>query len=265
MQIKGVFHLVQNEDLENEDQFDEPTLEDFLPNEEDKILEERHKKRRAFTRKMIAIGLSLALLVSMLQVWPQIFNFSSIKFLQKSAELSEHEEIKAYKEAVVTIQDQNSKGTGFNISKDGFIITNKHVVNDMYPITVSFPNGKIFNGTLMSEDSNLDLALVKIEGDNLPFLPLAEPKSWQASEQIYVIGNPLFHNQIASEGEILQGSSINSVLKISAPIYKGNSGSPVINKSGEVIGVVYAISTIDQTGIAIPIEQVLETLQHQKK
>ena len=251
----------QDENKGNEDHFDEPTLEDFLPNEdEDKILEERQKKRRAFARKMIAIGLSLALLVSMLQIWPQIFNLSSIKFLQKSAELSQLEKIQSYKEAVVTIQDQHTKGTGFNISNGGFIITNKHVVDNMYLITVTFPNGKIFNGTIIYEDSNLDLALLEIEGENLPYLPLAEPKSWEVEEQIYVIGNPLFHNQIANEGDILEGSSMDGILKLSAPIYKGNSGSPVINESGEVVGVVYAVSTIDQTGIAIPIEQVLERL-----
>ena len=255
--------MVEDEKKENENYFDEPSLEDFLPNEEeDKFLEERQKKRRAITRKIIAIGLSLALLVSMLQIWPQIFNLSSIKFLQKSAELSQHEEIQTYKEAVVTIQDQHTKGTGFNISKDGFIITNKHVVDQMYPITVSFPNGEIFNGTIIYEDSSLDLALLEVEGENLPYLSLAKAKSWEVKEQIFVIGNPLFHNQIANEGEVLEGSSETGILKISAPIYKGNSGSPVINLAGEVIGVVYAISTKDQIGIAIPIEQVSERLHN---
>lgn len=256
---------MDHQENENKDHFDEPPLEDFLPNEEDKILEERQKKRKVFVKKIIAAGLAFALLISMLQIWPQIFNLSSIKFLRKSAELSQQEEIQKYKEAVVSIQDQHSKGTGFNISKDGFIITNQHVVEDMYPITVTFPNGKLFNATIIHEDPELDLAFLEINGEKLPYLSLGKPDMWQVGEQIIVIGNPLLHNQIANEGEILAGSMQNGVLKLSAPIYKGNSGSPIINEVGVVIGVVYAYSTTDQTGIAIPIEQVLKRLPPNKE
>ena len=86
------------------------------------------------------------------------------------------------------------------------------------------------------------------------------PDMWEVDDHIYVIGNPLLHNQVANEGEILDGSLKNGILRLSAPIFKGNSGSPVINDKGMVIGVVYAITTNDQVGIAIPIEQVLEKL-----
>jgi len=254
--------LDHHDKRENEDDFNEPPLEDFLPNEEDELLQERQKQRRSFIKKIIAVGLAFAMFISMIQIWPQIFNLSSIKFLQKSAELSKLEDIQNYKEAVVTIQDQFSKGTGFNIAENGLIITNKHVVDDMFPITVSFPDGKIYNASITHIAPDLDLAFLKIEGDNLPFLSLAEPNRWKVDDHIYVIGNPLLHNQVANEGEVLDGSLKDGVLKLSAPIYKGNSGSPVINEDGKVIGVVYAISTRDQIGIAIPIEQVLEMLSY---
>ena len=78
-----------------EDQFEEPPLEDFLPNEEDERIKERQRKRRSVITKVVAIILAFALVVSALQIWPQIFNLSSIPFLQKSAELSQKEDIQA--------------------------------------------------------------------------------------------------------------------------------------------------------------------------
>ncbi|MBS4192946.1 trypsin-like peptidase domain-containing protein [Bacillus sp. FJAT-49705] len=251
-----------HEKKENEGHFDEPALEDFLPNEEDELLKEQQKKRNSFVKKVVIIVLAFSLVISMIQIWPQIFNISSIHFLQKSAELSKQDDIQKYKEAVVTIQDTYSKGTGFNISESGLIITNHHVVDDMYPITVVFPNGEIFNANIIHSESELDLAFLQIEGENLPSLSLSKPNLWQVNDQIYVIGNPLFHNQIANEGKILAGSEKNGVLKLSAPIYKGNSGSPVISVNGDVIGVVYAKSTTDQSGFAIPIEKILERLPY---
>ncbi|MFE8697436.1 S1C family serine protease [Cytobacillus sp. FJAT-53684] len=245
---------------DDEVHFEEPPLEDFLPNEEDQLLADRQKRRKSFVRKGVALCLAVALFISVIQIWPQVFNLSSIKFLQKSAELSKQEDIQKYKEAVVTIQDQYSKGTGFNISENGLIITNNHVIEGMYPITVTFPNGELFKATIIKAEPDLDLAFLQITGDKLPHLSLSEPDLWRIQDHIYVIGNPLLHNQIVNEGALLEGSEKNGVLQLSAPIYKGNSGSPVISVSGDVIGVVYAISTKDQIGLAIPIEKVIDHL-----
>lgn len=245
---------------EREGQFDEPSLDDFLPNAEDEWLREKQKQRNVIVKRIIAIGLSVALVVSMLQIWPQVFNLSSIKFLQKSAELSKQENIQTYKEAVVTIQDQHSRGTGFNVSENGLIITNHHVIDDMYPITVSFPNGEIYQATILQSDPETDLAFLDIKAEKLPALSLSQRNQWTVSDKIYVIGNPLLHTQIVMDGEILEESDKNGLLLLSAPIYKGNSGSPVINVEGNVVGVVFALTKKDQIGLAIPIEKVLEKL-----
>ena len=230
-----------------------PLIEDFLPNEEDEIIKERHRKRRSVITKVVAIILPFALVVSALQIWPQIFNLSSIPFLQKSAELSQQEDIRQYKEAVVTIQDEYSKGTGFNISSHGLIITNHHVIDDMNPITVTFPDGRLLQASLLVSDPDLDLAILEIK-EIFPIF-LSMPDKWHAEDHVYVIGNPLFHHQIVNEGQILEGSHRNEVLMLSAPIYKGNSGSPVISSSGEVIGVVFAKSLKEPIGYAIPIRK----------
>ena len=248
---------------QNELPFEEPPLEDFLHTEEDEWFKEQRKKRKAFITRVTAILLSFALIVTTVQIWPQLFNLSSFSFLQKSAQLSQQEEIQQYKEAVVTIQDQYSKGTGFNISENGLIITNHHVVDEMNPITVTFPNGTIFHATPLVSDPDLDLAVLQVEGKDLPFLSLSKPDQWDVHDHIYVIGNPLFHTQIANEGEVLDDSQSSGVIRISAPIYKGNSGSPVIKQNGEVIGVVFAKSTEEPIGYAIPIEKVLEKLPNE--
>lgn len=245
---------------QNEEPFEEPPLEDFFSNEEDEGLRKRQKKRRAVAVKIAAIMVSFALIITTFQIWPQLFNISSLPFLKKSEELSQQEDIQQYKEAVVTIQDQYSKGTGFNISEKGLIITNYHVIDEMKPITISFPNGKLFNGSILVTDPELDLAVLQVEGTDLPLIKLSKPGKWEPHDPIYVIGNPLLHTQIVNEGEILDGSRGSEVIMISAPVYKGNSGSPVIDRDGEVIGVVFAKSTEKPIGYAIPIEQVLDKL-----
>ncbi|WP_159433432.1 S1C family serine protease [Bacillus tuaregi] len=250
----------QHEQDEEKKYGEEPPIEDFLPNEEDVILRKKQKKRKSLLVKLVSIGLVLALLISFNQVWPQVFNLPSIKFLQKSNQLSKQEDIKKYKEAVVTIQDPYTKGTGFNVSEDGFIITNRHVVEDMNPISVIFPQGDVLEASIVQMDSELDLAFLKVDGNNLPFLTLSKPEKWTTHDHIYVIGNPLFHNQIVNEGNILEESNRNHLLMISAPIYKGNSGSPVIGLHGEAIGVVYAKTLDDGTGLAIPVEAFFEKI-----
>ncbi|WP_428908140.1 S1C family serine protease [Niallia sp. Krafla_26] len=247
-------------DLDDE-KFEEPAFEDFFPTEKEQLLKEKSRKWKAFFTKIIAVCVSLAMFISAVQLWPQLFNLSSLSFLQRSTELSQQEDIQTYKKAVVTIQDMNSKGTGFNISETGIIITNYHVIDKMNPITVIFPDGRIFHATPIITDEQIDLAILQLDGEDLPFLSLIKPVKWNSGDHVYVIGNPMLHSQIVIEGKILDGSHPDSVLMLAAPIYKGNSGSPVINSAGNVVGVIYAKQTTDQPiGYAIPIEKVLKKL-----
>ncbi|WP_345290245.1 serine protease, partial [Streptomyces gulbargensis] len=145
-----------------------PTWEDFRPNEEDKLIREKMNKRTSFIQKVVGFSVAFALLVSLIQIWPALFNMNSISFLQESKELSKQEEIQAYKEAVVLIQDGHSKGTGFVITENGLIVTNRHVVDGMFPITVTFPHGERFIAELIYTDPDVDLAFIKVEGEALP-------------------------------------------------------------------------------------------------
>lgn len=249
-----------DEDLfEDPEHYEGPTPEDFLFTKEEIEEKKAREKERASSGKLIAFVLVLALLVSGFSIWVKVFNLPSFDFIKKSNELSKIENIQNYKEAVVTIEGGNTKGTGFNISPDGFIVTNHHVIDDMLSIIAIFPHGEFYKATVKETYPELDIALLEIEGQNLPYLELQEETDWKLNDHIYVIGNPLAYSQIVMEGNIV---GLDERMRISAPIHKGNSGSPVIDSNGLVIGVVYA-KTIPQlgkgeesVGLAVPFDKI---------
>lgn len=257
-------------DYNNEEEhFEEPKLEDFFMTEEQSEKELKRKKHRIIIGRMIAFTLAFALLISGLAVWTSVFNLPSFSFLKESNELSKIENIQDYKEAVVTIEGGNRKGTGFNISSDGQILTNYHVIENLSAITVYFANGEIFSAGVVEAFPELDIAILETDGKGLPYLELQKNQPWHEEDSIYVIGNPLAYNRIVMEGKIKD--SVSGQIRITAQIEKGNSGSPVIDKYGKVIGVVFAktIPSIgseeDSLGLVVPIDLVLEKSQTLKK
>ncbi|WP_088105349.1 S1C family serine protease [Halalkalibacter urbisdiaboli] len=251
-------------ELNDREDFEEPSLEDFLDEEEDehtKEMEQYRIKRRQKMFRLIAFSICLFLVINGLSIWFKLYNFDSIGLNRESKELSKEEYIQKYKEAVVMIQRDNSRGTGFAVSANGLIVTNHHVVEGTGPLIISFPSGEKFIGDVIESDQEIDIALVDVDGNDLPYLTLST-KETNLNEKIYVIGNPLLQSQIVNEGTILEKADTYDVVKISAPIFRGHSGSPVISEEGEVVAVVYAktIPTIfnedDSAGLAVPIELV---------
>ncbi|MFN7250136.1 MAG: S1C family serine protease [Anaerobacillus sp.] len=238
----------------------EPSPEDFLIEKVVDETEQKHKKnhQRKWI-KIISIGIACMLVFQVVAVFFSTFSIDAIHFLKTSYRLSQQEDVKEYKKAVVTIQGDRSRGTGFAVSADGLIVTNHHVIEDQQKIMVGFYQGELYEGEVISSYPELDIAFLKVGGDKLPFLPLSKSDGL-ANEQIYVIGNPLSWTQIANEGAILDTRDLTI---ISAPIYRGNSGSPVINMAGEVVAVVFAKRRTNEyggksVGLAVPIEKVLE-------
>ncbi|MRG86850.1 S1C family serine protease [Salinibacillus xinjiangensis] len=204
--------------------------------------------------------IAIFMVISVMQFLPKTFSLPIIDFLQTSAKLSTLDEIDYYQESVVVVETGEGKGTGFAISSDGYILTNHHVIDEGPHLNVGFPNGELFEAEIVGAYPEIDLALLKVEGENLPYLTLSSTASFEENEHIYFIGNPLNFNGIANEGEVIgltETSSIEgSAMMLQAPIYKGNSGSPVINMDGEVIGIVFATTNRDEhgkIGLAIPI------------
>lgn len=266
----------RNNPVHDEEYFeDERSLpDDWFDADFDADMEERPApliQRKGF-RRVVAIIFSLALVMNILAFWPKVYSLAAIQFLIKSRELSQNVDVQRYKESVVIVRTPESKGTGFTIAEDGLIITNHHVIDGGSPVTVVYPDGNLYHAELLLSDPQLDIAILDIEAEDLPVLTLAaqdDETSDLSGAKIYVIGNPLFFNQIANMGEVVGVMKRDHVelLLIDAPIYKGNSGSPVINEEGQVIGVVFATSNVEldgtstKVGLAIPIHSVQKFLQ----
>jgi S1-C subfamily serine protease len=258
--------------MKDQDRFEEvheeeyvPTPEDFLFDEEETDEDRQKKKTKKTMIRIVGIAVALVLILQGANIWFNLFSLDSRELARTSDELSQQEHIMEYKEAVVTIQGNGGKGTGFSVHPDGYIITNHHVINNREPLAVIFPGGEIYHVEVLQSDEELDVALLKVDGEELPFLPLRVQDA-KEHEKIYVIGNPLAQTQIVNEGEILNEAAPYQVLKISNAIFPGHSGSPVLSEGGEVVGVVYArtIPSIGSQeeghGLAIPIERVFGSI-----
>lgn len=246
---------------EQELEFEEPSPEDFIDNEEDIEELSKQKKKRAKVIKITSIVIASMLLFQVFAVFLTTYSIDAIQFIKTSYRLSQQEDIQQYKQAVVTIQGERNKGTGFAISEDGLIVTNHHVIEGQNKITVAFPKGERFDAEVITFDAEIDIAILKVDTEDKFHFEL-HPIVGNVNDDIIVIGNPLSFTQIANEGQIV---STDDRMLISAPIYRGNSGSPVINSNGQVVGVVYAKRRTSQyggksVGVATPIEEVLELL-----
>lgn len=256
-------HDIIDEDLYEE--FEEEELKEIVEAERQKALnkaqqEKDQKPKRPFPKWAFWL-IAFAMLFNVFALVPKTFSIPAIDFLITSAKLSAQENIQSYKKAVVVIETGNSKGTGFSISSDGTIITNYHVVEGEDSVTVAFPDNTLFSGDVIETYPSVDLAVVDVKGENLPYLELADQTEFQSNESIKFIGNPLNFNGIANKGTIIDYTTLDDwekpVLMIEAPVYRGNSGSPVINQNGKVIGVVFATldhDTHGKVGLFIPID-----------
>jgi serine protease Do len=156
---------------------------------------------------------------------------------------------------------QQSLGSGFIIDKDGYIITNNHVVQGADEIKVKLADGREFKARVIGRDAKTDLALIKISSffKDLPTLPLGDSDKMRVGDWVLAIGNPFGLEETVTQGIIsATGRAIGSgpydnFLQTDAPINPGNSGGPLINLKGQVIGINTAIIASGQgIGFAIP-------------
>jgi len=167
-----------------------------------------------------------------------------------------------FEEKVIPIK---GAGSGFIIDKDGYIFTNEHVVRGADKIKVTLKDGRSFDGKVIGSDSTLDVAVVKISAHDLPTATLGNSSIIRPGESAIAIGNPYgFSNTvtagiISATGRSLGELGKKDLIQTDAAINPGNSGGPLINISGEVIGINVAIVAQAQgIGFAIPINEAKE-------
>lgn len=169
-------------------------------------------------------------------------------------------------------QRQSGSGSGFIFDKTGLILTNAHVVGDADQVTVILKDGQQYSGTVKGQDPLTDIAVIKIEADNLPALTLGDSDALKSGDWAIAIGNPLGLSNTVTMGIIsATDRSSNQIgapdqrvnfIQTDAAINPGNSGGPLLNLKGEVIGINTAILRGSQEseviaqglGFAIPVQ-----------
>lgn len=163
-------------------------------------------------------------------------------------------------------QIERGTGSGFVLSSDGKILTNAHVVDGTKKVTVTLKDGRIFEGEVLGSDSLTDVAVIKIEADNLPKVQQGNSDDLQVGEWAIAIGNPLGLDNTVTTGIISATRRLSSqvgvgdkrieFIQTDAAINPGNSGGPLLNSNGQVIGMNTAIIQNAQgIGFAIPINK----------
>ncbi len=171
-------------------------------------------------------------------------------------------------------KEQRSGGSGVIISPDGYIITNNHVISNAYKIIVTLDNKQSYEGEVVGIDSSTDLALLKIDTDNLPYVNYGNSDNIKIGEWVLAIGNPFNLRSTVTAGIVSakarslgilmaskdRTSAIESFIQTDAAINSGNSGGALVNIYGELIGINTAIVTKTGTyegyGFAVPVNIV---------
>ena len=176
--------------------------------------------------------------------------------------------------------EEYASGSGFIVSENGYVLTNAHVVSGAAAVEVLFSDGESKPALVVGSDVNTDIAVLKVEGENYPALPIGDSDALRVGEYVIAIGNPLSAYELygtvtfgiisATAREINIDGFVNTYLQTDAAINFGNSGGPLINMSGQVIGMNTAKTvtagydsrgnaiSAEGIGFALPIQDVIE-------
>jgi serine protease Do len=186
--------------------------------------------------------------------------------------------------AVVTIRTQaggligSTSGTGSGVifNADGWILTNRHVVENAETVSVYLNDGRGFDGTVYGLDTLTDLAIIKVDATDLPVAPIGTSTDLRPGQLAIAIGNPLGYENtvttgivsalgrqiVASDATQTSAETLRNLIQTDAAINPGNSGGPLVNSAGQVIGINTAVSTTAQgLGFAIPIDVARPIMQ----
>jgi S1-C subfamily serine protease len=192
---------------------------------------------------------------------------------------SDSQLLDAYSQAVINVVDAASAavigvraehneqhggaGSGFLISPDGFALTNSHVVHDAERLTVTLAENDRLAAELVGDDPATDLALLRVAARELPFNTLGDSEALRVGQLVIAMGDPLGFQATVSSGIVSargrsmrsqQGRLIDNVIQHTAPLNPGNSGGPLLDSRGQVVGINTAIIAMAQgLGFAVPV------------
>jgi S1-C subfamily serine protease len=195
--------------------------------------------------------------------------------------VTEHDLLDAYSRAVVQVVEavgpavvgvhveragrrdgDGGTGSGVVVAPDGYIITNSHVVHGHRALVVEFTDGKRVGADAVGEDPATDLAVIRARASGLPHAALGDSAELRAGQLVIAIGNPLGFQSTVSTGVVsalgrslrsLEGRLIENIIQHTAPLNPGNSGGPLVDSRGRVVGINTAIIAMAQgIGFAIP-------------
>ena len=175
---------------------------------------------------------------------------------------------------------KEAKGSGVIISPDGYIVTNNHVVNGADELTVTLNDNREYSARIIGTDPNTDLALIKVNGKNLPTLPIGDSDNLKVGEWVLAVGNPYNLSSTVTAGivsakarsmggEGSNGPQISSFIQTDAAINPGNSGGALVNAKGELVGInamLYSqTGSYSGYGFAIPTTIMVKVVDDLKK
>lgn len=183
-------------------------------------------------------------------------------------------------------QKIQSLGSGFIISQDGYVITNEHVVEDAVEIVVTLPDGRHLDAKIVGADRDTDIALLKLEGDDYPYIEFGHSDDLIVGEWVIALGNPFGLVELNNQptvtvgvisaidrdwGRTSRGALYLDMIQTDAAINHGNSGGPLVNTLGQAIGMNTFIFTGSQyeegsvgIGFAIPIDRIRQVVDELK-
>jgi len=161
-------------------------------------------------------------------------------------------------------------GSGFIISEDGYILTNYHVIEDAYKgrldVTVMLHDGTSYTAQIVGTEPDNDVAVLKIEAEGLNAVTIGDSDTLRVGDTVYAVGNPLGElefsmttGHVSAKDRVIKtdnGAEAISMFQVDAAVNSGNSGGPVYNDRGEVVGIVtakYSSSGVEGIGFAIPV------------
>lgn len=175
-------------------------------------------------------------------------------------------------------KEEFASGSGVIISKDGYVVTNRHVINGATEIEVVLNDKQKFKAEILGEDNETDLALLKINGQKLPHIEFADSDVAQVGQWVLAVGNPFNLTSTVTAGiisakgrdlGIMEGRGVESFIQTDAAINPGNSGGALVNTEGELVGINTAIQSptgaYSGYGFAIPsnmVEKIVSDLKH---